>query len=72
MPDWPAAMRADRAAAYLDVSPTYFREHIAPAVPAIRPTPRVILYLRRDLDAWLDRHSPGSAASEEVNPWHPV
>lgn len=71
MPYWPIAMRAERAAAYLDLSATYFREHIAPTLTAIRPSVGVVLYHRQDLDAWLDRFRPVAATSVvKQNPWH--
>jgi hypothetical protein len=70
LPYWPASMREDRAAAYLDVSATYFRQRIAPKLSPIRPSSGVVLYLRRDLDAWLDQQSAGNATSAEGNPWH--
>jgi len=63
LPDWPAAMREEMAARYLSVSATWFRERVAPAVRAIRPTPGVVLYRRADLDAWLDRAAGMNAAS---------
>lgn len=50
-------MRAEHAAAYLDVSATWFREHIAPVLSPIRPSRAVVLYLRRDLNEWLDRQA---------------
>ena len=62
LPDWPAAMRAKRAASYLDVSATWFMKHIAPALSPIRPSRAVVLYLRRDLDEWLDRQAGGGQA----------
>jgi len=67
---WPASMRAERAAAYLDVSKTFFLEHIAPGLPTIRPTPGVVLYRRASLDRWLDQQEAGGAASPKGNPWH--
>jgi hypothetical protein len=68
-PPAPAALRAERAAAYLDVSATFFRQHIAPALTAVRVTKGVILYRRADLDSWLDRQANGGATSQEANPW---
>lgn len=62
-PNWPAAMRMELAAAYLDVGKTYFLATIAPALRPIRPTPKVVLYRRADLDAWLDRQAGAGAAS---------
>lgn len=70
LPYWPAAMREERAAAYLDVSPGWFRQNVAPVVGAIRVTDRVVLYRRQDLDRWLDARAGAVPASEEPNPWH--
>jgi hypothetical protein len=47
MPDgaarpWPALMREDTAAAYLDVSASYFRATIAPEVPRVMLSARVL------------------------------
>ena len=66
---WPASMRAERAAAYLDVSKTYFLGSIAPQLAPIRLGPGLVLYLRRDLDAWLDQRAGAAAPSPEDNPW---
>jgi hypothetical protein len=63
LPNWPAAMREPMAAAYLSVSETYFRERIAPAITAVRPTSRLVLWRRVDLDAWLANQAGGGAAS---------
>ena len=76
MPDgaaypWPRAMRAERAARYLDVSPSWFHEHVARQVPPVRLSPGVVVWRRDDLDAWLDSRAGGSAPSEVgSNPWH--
>lgn len=69
LPDWPAAMREDRAAAYLDVSAMFFRARIAPGIRSVRPSGRVVLYLRRDLDRWLDRMAGTAPASEDDRSW---
>jgi predicted DNA-binding transcriptional regulator AlpA len=75
MPDaprpWPRFMRAETAAAYLDVSATFFRERIARDVPPISLSARVVGWRRDDLDKWLDTHSPaGAASAADQNPWH--
>jgi hypothetical protein len=70
-PAWPAAMRAERAAAYLDVSGTYFRQHIAPDLNPIRRGKGIILYPRRQLDAWLDRQEGAAAPSATTTPDDP-
>jgi predicted DNA-binding transcriptional regulator AlpA len=68
---WPRLMRADTAAAYLDVSATFFRSTIAPAVPPITLGARVVAWRRDDLDRWLDSHAaPGAASAAPENPWH--
>lgn len=76
---WPLTMRAERAAACLDVSPTYFREHIAPELRPIRRGKGMVLYRLADLQAWADRQADGEAAldpaapsapASEPNPWH--
>ena len=69
LPFWPRCMRADKAAAYLDIKPTAFRQHVAPNLRAVHPTPGSVAYLREDLDAYLDRQAGRVAASEESNPW---
>jgi hypothetical protein len=63
IPGWPAAMREDKAAAYIDVSQTWFRGNLAPHLTPLRPTPGVVLYLRADLDAWLDQQAGRAPAS---------
>lgn len=54
LPGWPRGMKETHAAAYLGLSTTTFRQVVVPAVPAIRVTPGRIVWLREDLDAWLD------------------
>lgn len=71
LPGWPAAMRAERAAAYLDVSRTYFRQHIAPDLHPIRRGKGLILFPRRQLDAWLDRQEGAAAPSIPCSPDDP-
>lgn len=63
LPYWPIAMRAQKAAACLDMSETHFRQHVAPTLTPIRPSPGVVLYRLADLQAWLDRQAGGGAAS---------
>lgn len=55
LPDWPAAMGEAMAAAYIGVSATKLRELVADGrVARVRLDGRR-LYLRRDLNAFLDR-----------------
>jgi predicted DNA-binding transcriptional regulator AlpA len=75
MPDgstlpWPRFLRAEKAAAYLDVSKTHFLTIVAPELKAIQLSPGVKGWLREDLDAWLDARAGREAASPESNPWH--
>lgn len=58
---WPAAMRERTAAAYLDLSPSTFRAHIAPQLQALWLTSGCKGYLRQDLDTWLLRRAQGAA-----------
>jgi hypothetical protein len=51
-PDWPASMREETAAAYLDISPSTFRARVAPAVPGFWLTEGCRAWLREDLDAY--------------------
>ena len=66
LPDWPAAMRSSLAAAYLDVSETWFRDTVAPALKALRPSQGVVLYRRADLDRWLDQQAGKAPAYPEA------
>ncbi len=77
MPDgatypWPRLMRAETAAAYLDVSKSTFLARIAPELQEVRLSRGIVGYRREDVDRWLDAqagHGAGSA-EPEANPWH--
>lgn len=69
LPDWPRALRAPLAAAYVGVSVPAFREHIAPTLSVISPTPGTRAWLREDLDAFLDGKVGRVAALVEENSW---
>lgn len=43
------------AAAYLNISPTSFKEHVAPSLPRVRILKTSIGYLLDDLDDYLNR-----------------
>jgi hypothetical protein len=65
LPNWPRGMPLDLAAAYCGISGGLLR--------AIGPQPVRIgqkrkVWLREDLDAWLDRMA-GKEASSSTNPW---
>ncbi len=56
LPGWPRGMRQDWAAAYVGLSSTTFRIIARDdGIPVVRITQKRIIYLREDLDAWLDR-----------------
>lgn len=69
LPGWPRFLRAEKAAAYLDVSKSHFLETIAPEIQRVHLTGRIVGWLRDDLDAWLEARAGRVPASEEVNPW---
>lgn len=67
LPGWPRALREDLAAAYCGLSPSAFQRAVAPKVPAIRPSPGCVAWLRDDLDAYLDDcRTAGQPAREEA------
>lgn len=70
-PAWPRALSADLAASYVSLGQsTWLREVKQGRAPApVQITPGRRVWLREDLDAWLDRRSARDAASPESNPW---
>ncbi|WP_317135205.1 helix-turn-helix transcriptional regulator [Nguyenibacter vanlangensis] len=56
----PRALGTDEAARYLSLSRETFRKHVAPDIRPIHIGRRIV-WLREDLDLWLDR-----AAGKEV------
>lgn len=70
LPYWPRALRVDLAAAYVGLGETTFREIVAPEVPSVRLTEKRIVWLRDDLDRWLDRRAGrGATPGRDPNPW---
>lgn len=69
LPGWPRFLRAEKAAAYLDVSKSHFLEVIAPKLEKVKLTPGVAGWLREDLDAYVDARADRVPASEEIDPW---
>lgn len=69
LPDWPRAMDVELAAAYCSISPATLRRE-GPAPVTIGRERKV--WLRDQLDAWLDRLAGIVTASEEKNPWDDV
>ncbi|HWX50528.1 MAG TPA: hypothetical protein VNZ61_20980 [Roseomonas sp.] len=71
LPGWPRGLTEPLAAAYVGLSVTTFRA----AVQAARVEPVWLtrgrkVWLREDLDRWLDAKAGRVAAAPEVNPWH--
>ena len=69
LPDWPPVLHEAWAAAYLSLSPSTFRQHVVPDVPAVHLTPRRVGWLRADLDKWLAQRAAGGPGSPLPNPW---
>ncbi len=70
LPDWPRAMGAALAAAYLDISESTFHRAVAPQLQSVQLTPGRVAWLREDLDRWVDARAGRVPALPEVNPWH--
>jgi predicted DNA-binding transcriptional regulator AlpA len=71
LPFIPRALSADLAALYCGVSVSWWRaaakEGRAPA--PLRITDRKPVWLREDLDNWLDAQRAGGPSSGPTNPW---
>ena len=71
LPFTPRALRAELAALYCGVSVSWWREAVArgeaPA-PTCYLTPRLPVWFRETLDAWLDARA-GRVAASTANPW---
>lgn len=66
LPDWPAALRLDQAAAYCGLSPDTFKE-VCPVHPIqFTQSSHGRRWLRSRLDAWLDSIDPNEAGSAAV------
>lgn len=57
------------AAEYIGVSATNFRQNIAPAIKALRITPRRIVYLVEDVDAYINHASGKKPANQPETGW---
>lgn len=67
----PRALGTDDASRYISVSRETFRKHVAPGIRPIRIGSR-ILYLREDLDVWLDRAAGKNSTSEPAITTNPL
>ena len=65
----PRALRAEQAALYVGLSTSTFLAQVAPAVPPVKLTVRRQVWLREDLDRWLDMRAgrAGSAGQKNTN-----
>ncbi len=54
LPFWPRGLSEDLAAAYVGVSASTFRAYVIPDVQEVWVTPGRKVWLREDLDRWLD------------------
>ena len=69
-PAWvPRGLPAKTAAYYVGFSVTSFRAHVAPQVPAVRISPGRLVWLREDLDRWLDGRRGSLPAPENLDPF---
>ncbi|MBR0676655.1 AlpA family phage regulatory protein [Roseomonas alkaliterrae] len=71
LPFTPRALRAELAALYCGMSESAWLALVkgGGAPPPVRLTPRIPVWLREDLDAWLDARAGRAAASMAANPW---
>ncbi len=66
LPDWPAAMRVEMAAAYCGMSESAFKQHKTRPKP-VRPTPKTVVWLRADLNRWLEALAKDPENGEAFN-----
>ena len=66
IPEWPRGLKCDLAASYVGISEALLRRESAAgrAPPAVKMAPGRIVWLREDLDRWLDLARDGK-------PWAP-
>jgi len=67
----PRAYSTDDAARYMSLSRETFRKHVAPGIRPARVGSRV-LWLREDLDVWLDRAAGKDAISPSPEMKNPL
>jgi hypothetical protein len=70
LPGWPRGLREELAAAYIGVSPSLLRREVAAdrAPHPVQVTAGRLVYLREDLDAYLDRLAGRPEASGSRTP----
>lgn len=67
LPDWPAAMGEDMAAAYLGISASKLRELVSDGRIGRLKLDGRFLYRRKDLDTFLDRLA--ESATPSIRAW---
>jgi hypothetical protein len=72
LPGWPRGMSDQLAAGYVGLGVTTFREAMAEAgIAPVWLTKGRRVWLREDLDRWLDGRAGRTAPSApQANPWH--
>jgi predicted DNA-binding transcriptional regulator AlpA len=69
LPDWPAVLHEEWAAAYLSLSTTTFRTAVVPEVPPIPLSARRQGWRRTDLDAWIAKQAGDAAPLPGTSSW---
>jgi len=71
LPGWPRVLRAHLAAAYLGMSASSLHALVAAGdlPPPVRITGKIVVWLRDDLDGWLDRRAGRGPASAPGDDW---
>ena len=71
LPGWPRGMRVDQAAAYCGISRSSLHQLVAAgdAPKPVKLTRGIAVWLKEDLDAWLDRRANRAPASAPGNSW---
>ena len=72
LPGWPRGMPEQLAAAYVGLSVSRFQACVVPEVAGIQITERIRIWVKDDLDDWLDRLSGRVPSSGGINPWDRV
>lgn len=70
LPDWPAVLSREQAAAYVNLSPAAFDEAVTRGTyPPGRAFKRRIQWARKALDESIDRHFGTAPSSAAADPW---
>lgn len=69
LPYWPRGLSEPLAAAYVGLSESTFRAQVIPEVKPVALTKGRQVWLREDLDAWLDRKAGRGQPSDSGSEW---